>query len=190
LENKNSEGSRQLQIDFECSDISVPEKIPTARQFRMDTLGDIKTGGNKTNLSRPLAISKGLGIPAYVVFDGDCDKATGREKTKHETDNQCILNLCNEDADPLPDSAYFSESLVMWYTRIHDEIKKEIGAEKWNDAELRAKQEHALSDGVRHKNPLLISATLENLWEEGIKSNLLDEIISGIIEHARKVAKE
>jgi hypothetical protein len=34
----------------------------------------------------------------------------------------------------------------------------------------------------------LISATLENLWAEGIKSNLLEEICSGIIKHARKVA--
>jgi predicted ATP-dependent endonuclease of OLD family len=144
--------------------------------------------GGKTNLSRPLAISMGLGIPAYVVFDGDCDKATGPEKSKHETDNQCILNLCNEDTEPLPDSTYFSESLVMWCTRIYDEVKNEIGAEKWNDAESKARQEHALSDGVRHKNPLLISATLENLREEGIKSNLLEEICSGIIKHARKVA--
>jgi predicted ATP-dependent endonuclease of OLD family len=144
--------------------------------------------GGKTNLSRPLAISMGLGIPAYVVFDGDCDKATGPKKSKHETDNQCILNLCNIDTEPLPDSTYFSESLAMWCTRIYDEVKNEIGAEKWNDAESKARQEHALSDGVRHKNPLLISATLENLWEEGIKSNLLEEICSGIIKHARKVA--
>lgn len=145
--------------------------------------------GGKTNLSRPLAIAKGLGIPAYVVFDGDCDKATGRDKSKHKTDNQCILNLCNVHADPLQDRAYFSESLVMWCTRIRDEIKAEIGQEKWNDAELKARQDHSLSDGVRQKNPLVISATLENLWEEGIRSNLLEELCSGILDHARKVTR-
>ena len=143
--------------------------------------------GGKTNLSRPLAIAKGLGIPAYVVFDGDCDKATGRDKSRNATDNQCILNLCNLQTNPLPDSAYFSESLVMWCTRIQDEIIAEIGQEKWNKAELKARQEHALSDGVRRKNPLVISATLENLWNDGIKSNLLEKSCEGLLKHARKV---
>ena len=155
-------------------------------EFRRCGCHFIECGG-KTNLSRPLAIAKGLGIPAYVVFDADCDKAVGRDKSKHETDNQCILNLCNLNADPLPDSAYFSESMVMWCNRIHDEIKDEIGAEKWDNAEMKARQDHALSDGVRHKNPLIISATLEQLWEEGIKSNLLEKLCEGLLEHARKV---
>ncbi|WAC07860.1 MAG: AAA family ATPase [Thermodesulfobacteriota bacterium] len=143
--------------------------------------------GGKTNLSRPLAIAKGLGIPAYVIFDGDCDKATGEEKFRHKTDNQCILNLCNLQTNPLPDSTYFSESLVMWCTRIQDEIVAEIGQEKWDNAELKARQEHSLSDGVRRKNPLVISATLENMWNEGIKSSLLEKLCVGILNHARKV---
>jgi predicted ATP-dependent endonuclease of OLD family len=145
--------------------------------------------GGKTNLSRPLAIALGLGIPAYVVFDGDRDKATGADESKHRTDNQCILNLCDVHTDPLQDSAYFSESLVMWSTRIHDEIRAEIGDVKWNKAELKARQGHALLNGVRQKNPLVISATLENLWNEGTKSTLLEKLCNGLLEHARKVTR-
>ena len=143
--------------------------------------------GGKTNLSRPLAIAQGLGVPAYVIFDGDCDKATGGDKSKHETDNQCILNLCNFQTSPLPDSDFFSESLVMWHTRIQDEVIADIGNENWNKAVLKARQDHALSDGVRRKNPLLISATLENLWNEGIKSSLLEKLCEGLLKYARDV---
>ena len=142
----------------------------------------------KTNLSRPLAIAKGLKSPAYVIFDADCDKATGTNKQQHETDNQCILKLCNIDSHPFPDSNIFSETLVMWRTRIKDEVISEIGDEIWDEAEVKARNDHNLPDGVRRKNPLIISATLENLWAEGIKSNLLERLCEGLLTHAQKVS--
>ena len=144
--------------------------------------------GGKTNLSRPLAIAEGLGIPAYVVFDADCDNANDSNKNKHVTDNKCILNLCNLHTNPLPDANFFSEKLVMWRTRIQNEVITEIGDEKWKNAELKARQDHALSDGVRRKNPLLISATLENLWNEGTKSSLLEKLCDGLLKHARNIS--
>jgi putative ATP-dependent endonuclease of the OLD family len=144
--------------------------------------------GGKTNLSRPLSIAKGLGIPVFVIFDADVDKATGKDKLMHEKDNQCILNLCDVRTNNLPDSNSFFESLVMWRTRIQDEVIAEIGEEKWDRAELKARQDHILMDGVRRKNSLLITATLENLWNDGIKSSLLEKLCEGLLQHAQKVS--
>ena len=145
--------------------------------------------GGKTNLSRPLAITEGLSVPAFVVFDGDCDKAKGSDRNKNETDNKCILNLCGLELAPLPDSPHFTDRLVMWQTRIGDEIRLEIGHEKWNKAEATARAQHGLIDGVRQKNPLVIAATLEILWKEGIRSASLDRLCNSLLKYAERVFK-
>lgn len=142
--------------------------------------------GGKTNMSRPLAIATGLGIPAYVVFDGDCDKATDQENDQQVRDNTCILNLCGDDSKPLQDSPCYKDSMFMWSTRIREDIVTELGKDAWNKAEQNARQEHSLLDGVKQKNPLLITATIENLWRQGIKSDYLDKLCNGILDHAKK----
>lgn len=144
----------------------------------------------KNKMSRPLAIAKGLGIPAFVLFDGDCDKATGADRANHERDNKCLMKLCSIEKEPITEKSYFSESMVMWCKRIQDEIKNDIGNENWEKAEAEARNKHSLNDGVRQKNPMVISATIELLWEKGMKSSLLDRLCSCILEHAKRVAAE
>jgi putative ATP-dependent endonuclease of the OLD family len=144
--------------------------------------------GGKTNLSRPLAIAECLEIPAFVLFDGDCDKANGKDKQKHETDNKCILNLCGLNLEPLPDETHFAGRLIMWHTRIQEAIENEIGSDEWKQSEQAARAQHGLSDGVRQKHPLVISATLEDLWNRGIKSEILNKLCNCIIEHAQRIS--
>jgi len=145
--------------------------------------------GGKTNLSRPLAITECLGIKAFVIFDGDCDKAVGNEKKNHERDNKCILSICGySNLEPLPQASHFEDRLVMWQTRIHDEIITDIGKDNWGKAEEAVRKEHGLLDSVRQKNPMVVSATIEYLWNEGIKSVILENVCKGIIEHAKSCA--
>jgi len=77
----------------------------------------------------------------------------------------------------------------MWQTRIGDEIRLEIGHEKWSKAEATARAQHALIDGVRQKNPLVIAATLEILWKEGIRSALLDRLCNSLLKYAGRVSE-
>jgi len=66
----------------------------------------------KTNMSRPLAICKGLSASCYVVFDGDCnDNAENNMR-----DNNCILKLCGlKDGQPLQSETFWASNLVMWH---------------------------------------------------------------------------
>jgi putative ATP-dependent endonuclease of the OLD family len=136
-------------------------------------------GGGKTNLSRPLAIAKGFGVPAFVVFDGDA-KAENPEGQRR--DNRCVLTLSgHSDAEPLPDSTFWGERAVMWFSNIGDSVRDDVGEELWDGAEQTAREEFGLTQGVKRKNNMLISATLEVLQRGGTISPVLDRLCEAIL---------
>lgn len=78
----------------------------------------------KTNMSRPLAIANGLGLKPFVVFDGDCDKATDRGDDQQRRDNGCLLRLLGSEETPIQDRNLIATNYVMWRTRILDEVRQ------------------------------------------------------------------
>lgn len=137
--------------------------------------------GGKNAMSRPLAIAQGLCIPAFVLADGDSDRKDSIETNKR--DNGCLLRLCAYNDDPAPTEIYWKPNLVLWKTRILDEVRNEIGHNVWDVAENEARNQEDLHTGVTQKNPLVISATLENLWRKDIKSKLLDKLCNSILAY-------
>ena len=128
-------------------------------------------GGGKTNLSRLYAIAQGLEVPAVLIFDADGDKKT----PDNERDNRCLLKLCgHEDAGVFPLEPVWRPALVVWPREIGCAVAEELG-EAWNAAKQRAREKHGLADDVNKKNALLISASLEELAEEGKFSALLEK---------------
>ena len=138
----------------------------------------------KTNMSRPLAIAKGLGMQPFVVFDGDCDKATGKANCQQKRDNGCILKLMGSDAAPVQDENLFSDNFVMWKTRILDEIREYIGGSLWDEKEQKAREIYKLQSGVNRKNPVLVSATTELLLEENTDLMPLEKTVDALIKFA------
>ena len=132
-------------------------------------------------MSRPLAIANGLNLQAFVVFDGDCD----REKlNEQERDNACLISLLEEECTPIIENTFFGNRTVMWCTRILDSISDEVGEEEWNAAEEQSRQTYNLQAGVRRKNPVLITATVEHLLIKGIEIPLLDKLCQNLISFA------
>jgi len=161
------------------------ELMGLSDEFRKHECQFIITGG-KTSMSRPLAIAKAFNIKAFVVFDGDVDKAKPEEIDKNKKDNTCLLKLSGfTGADPLQKSNMFEKSLTMWTTNIRKEIVAEIKNEKWEKAINEVKEKNGWH-GVGDKNYLLIAATLENLWDDEIKSDYLQQVCNNIIEFAKK----
>lgn len=139
----------------------------------------------KTSMSRPLAVARGLGIPAFVLCDGDADKCDTIPKRKgHERDNGCLLRLCNLDLASVPSGTHWTPGLVMWRTRILTELREEVGVSVWDSAESEARAATGFDSGVGQKNSLLLSATLERLWDKGARSNQLDRLCEAILAHA------
>ena len=138
----------------------------------------------KTNMSRPLAIAKGLGMRPFVIFDGDCDKASGKAGCQQQRDNGCILNIVGSDATPIQDENLFSDNFVMWKTRILDEIRSHVGEDLWDEKEQEARKKYKLQSGVKRKNPVLVSATMELLLENNTDLSPLEETVSALIKFA------
>jgi hypothetical protein len=135
----------------------------------------------KTNMSRPLAIANGLNLPAFVVFDGDCDRD---DLTEHRRDNGCLISLLNESTDSIIEEPFFGQRSVIWNTRIFDAICNDVGQDIWSNAENATRKKYNLQTGVRRKNPVLIAATLEKLLSDGVGFALLDQLCENLLAYA------
>lgn len=145
--------------------------------------------GGKGPMSRPAAIAQGLGIPTFIVFDADADRCKGaNELREHTRDNGCLLKLMHRQDDAIPQTSLISDEVVMWRTRIKDEVANEIGTQEWNEAERAARDEHGWNEGVHAKNSLLVTATLESLWNRGKKSELLERACRSLLKYAEACA--
>lgn len=140
----------------------------------------------KQNLSRPLAISNALGIPVFVIFDSDA-ASNQKDPGNHLRSNKCLLSLCGKnDVDPMPEEHYWSDNVIMWKSNIGDAVIEEYGDDEWKVAEDKARAEQGFLDGVKRKNPLLITATLEELYSHGSQSDLLSGICERLLDYSRK----
>lgn len=135
----------------------------------------------KTNMSRPLSIAQELSINYFVVFDAD-HTVTNQKNTK---DNLCLLRLCAIDetvnlsnhVNP-PD-----KKIVIWSKTISEAIREDIGNEIWNRKHETILRDCGYGDvpGTRSKNELIIASTLESLWNDGNKSELLRNVCNKIV---------
>lgn len=140
----------------------------------------------KTNMSRPLAIANGFKLPAFLVFDGDCDKAKGESEEGNKRDNGCILKLAGIKSDPIINEPLYCDNLIMWDTRILDVIKSAVGNEVWDKEERRSREVYKLQEGVRQKNPILIAAITESLLSSGVSIKPLELTVEKIITYAER----
>jgi len=136
-------------------------------------------------MSRPVAIAKGLSLPFFCVFDGDANRCGDESvKAQHERDNSCLMNLCGQAADPIPEEVVWGNNVVVWQNQIMGSVESDVGEDVWKGAEDTAREQHGLIDGVRRKNPLLIAATLEVLHASGTTSGTLQELCERILGFA------
>lgn len=144
--------------------------------------------GGKGPMSRPLAVALSFGIPTFCVFDADADETNEGRLEKHRADNQCLLRLLSYDDDPIQETNLWRPQAVMWQTKIMKEIRKDVGEDEWDSAVGEARQANSMIVGVKGKDALLVTATLETLWERGESSTLLDKATQAILSYAKEVA--
>jgi len=139
----------------------------------------------KNKLIKPLAMSKLLDIPTFIVYDSDTDKTTEHEIPKHKKDNKAILSLKNyTDVDEWLGNTVIKDDLTAWQTNLTNEIINELG-EDLKKYENEAAAFYGNAGGLK-KNPLAIAKSLELAWNEGIKSQLLIELTERILEFVKK----
>ena len=131
--------------------------------------------GGKASLDRPCAIFRELGIPVYVIWDGDKG-----ERDANQEDNHRLLRLMGEREEDWPNfvkdkCACFSVDLE---TTLRHELEPE-NFDKWlaecQTAFAILKRKHAM------KNPFVITSVLQKARDAKLESATLKSIVERII---------
>ncbi len=147
--------------------------------FRRSGYHIIPVGG-KSELKKPLAIAKLLGIEVFVVCDADTDKTKDDEINKHKKDNAAILYLLGHNkSENWPKTDVKKHNLRMWKTNITDTIGPEFG-DDWKKCQDQAYAHYGNAGGLQ-KNPLAVARTLEYAWNSGLRSTTLQELVNSLL---------
>jgi len=143
----------------------------------------IVPANGKSELLRPLVISKHMKIPTYLVFDSDADKEDRNgSKAKHEKDNKALFKLARGDEGiPFPDGTVWGTGFTVWHSDIGAVVRHEIGPDKWAQYRNRADQLYGHVGDLK-KNFLHIGASLAFAFDDGKRSESLEKLCVKILE--------
>lgn len=145
--------------------------------FRRNGLHVVPVSG-KSELLQAAIIAKRLGIPTFIICDGDRDKAS--KDSRHLTDNTALLSFAGlPTSEPIPQGNVWGEGFCMWVTDIGGVAKAELGEAYSSLAEAAAT--HCGHIG-RQKNTLFIGFLLALAWDAGKAPASLRRLCDAILE--------
>ena len=150
--------------------------------FRRMGCNIVPTNG-KSEMHRPLVISKQMRIPTYLLFDSDADKEDRKgSRAKHKKDNGGLLNLVGQaDGDPFPADTVWGKGFTIWHSDIGTVVEQEIGKDDWQKFRQEADRLYGQVGGLK-KNSLHIGASLAFAWDEGRRSPSLERLCTEILK--------
>jgi putative ATP-dependent endonuclease of OLD family len=155
--------------------------VASALGHELESMGcSVIPCGGKKSLDRPASIFRELGIPVFIVWDGD----KGGTDAKAE-DNHCLLRVAQQAPVDWPISQV-GRGFGCFEETLETVIRAEIGPELF-DRELRACQETLGFPKKKHavKNPVVIATIIAAVKKEGRTSGTLEKIVDGILELRR-----
>ncbi|MBS3947903.1 MAG: ATP-dependent endonuclease [Dethiobacter sp.] len=129
----------------------------------------------KNNLDRPLVIFRRLGIPVYVIWDGDHGKADARTE-----DNRKLLRLLNQSEEDWPCGV--KDSHACFKAKLETTLEEEIGKDLFDLLLADAQGQlgiHKRKDAL--KNPVVLQRIVEKASAEGKTSATLKGIVEKIV---------
>lgn len=144
------------------------------QNFDAEGIAIIPCGG-KQELDRPFLIFRNLGIPTYVVWDGDRE-TEGADPAK----NQYILRMLGKDEIEYPQ--YVDASSACFGNTLESTLECEIGVEIYEESRRQIREQFGLEGGQSTKNPLVVRRTVELAAERGAESQTVKEIVEHVIK--------
>ena len=135
--------------------------------------------GGKTNLDRPWVIFRALGIPCFVIFDGDVSKSA-KPREAHPETNKALLRLAALGPEDFPATAIHS-SLACTADCLRQTVAEEIGPRF--EAILAEVAEELGYDELKQarKNPAVVGTTLDRCNAESLASATLSGVIAAVV---------
>ena len=142
--------------------------------YDFDSLGiAVVPCSGKNNIDRPLLIFRQLGIPVYVVWDGDY----GDQSAK--TANRFLLRLLGRSEEDWP--TFVDESSACFVVNLEKTLEDELGKELYECSRNKAQQEFGITEkAYALKNPAIFERVVEHAESKGKVSNSLQEIVKRI----------
>lgn len=130
--------------------------------------------GGKTCLDRPFAIFSDLGIPTYIIWDGDKN-----DKTAKASDNHRLLRLVGRP--PIDWPSEVSTNFACFETDIESTMRAEIGEDIYEDCLRKCQSEFAIPKRSHAlKNPTVVAKLIEDAKTAGRGCATLEEIVRAI----------
>jgi predicted ATP-dependent endonuclease of OLD family len=152
--------------------------VATALGHELESMGcSVIPCGGKKNLDRPASIFRELGIPVFIVWDGDKGGPDARPE-----DNHCLLRVADVEPVDWPNSQV-GQSFACFEGTLETLIRDEIGPELF-DQELKSCQETLGFPKKKHavKNPVVIATIITEAKKKGKTSETLEKIVNRILE--------
>jgi predicted ATP-dependent endonuclease of OLD family len=130
----------------------------------------------KNNIDRPTAIFNKLGIPTFIIWDGDKGKDRGGSAT-----NKILLRLQGKNPIDWPPDCV-GENYACFENDLGTTMKKEIGDILYNKLLEEYKKEFSMAKNEDAlKNPIIIKNIINGARNEGKKSEIIEKIIKNIV---------
>lgn len=148
--------------------------VSMGHNFDSDGISVIPCIG-KNNLDRPLVIFRRLGIPVYVIWDGDHGEPEARAE-----DNRRLLRLVGQSEEDWPCGV--EDRHACFKSKLETTIEEEVGKEMF-DSLLVAEQAQL---GIPRKkdalkNPVVLQHIVEKAAVQGKRSATLGGIVENIV---------
>lgn len=126
----------------------------------------------KNNLDKALLIFRQLGIPTYVVFDGD-----GHKDARARSANRPLLKMLRAEATESPQSGVYEN-----YSVFRDNLERQMNAD-FGEALTRVFPEVADEYGYTdmhsaRKVPLVVAETLRRLYASGNQPHYFEDLFA------------
>jgi hypothetical protein len=131
---------------------------------------------SKNSLDRPFIIFSGLGIPTYLVFDGDKDHQGSDRGTQTKSTNRRLLRLLGEPEVDFPPTRVTPRWACFGFNMEH-ELSSALTAEVFMDLRERIASELGFRPSQVLKSPYCSSAFLQRAYSEGHRVPVLEELV-------------
>ncbi|CAE6710765.1 ATP-dependent nuclease [Paraburkholderia aspalathi] len=139
----------------------------------------------KDKLVQPLAVANELGLPVFLVFDSDGNIVRQDHRIKHDRDNRALISLLGIECDSFPEQNTSGVNYAIWKTNLGEEVKSSFG-ENYERLANATRARYANEGGIE-KHDLFIADWLATGWQEGLRSNMLQQLCQDILAYARGV---
>jgi predicted ATP-dependent endonuclease of OLD family len=131
--------------------------------------------GGKNNLDRPLVIFRSLGIPVYVIWDGDHG-----EKDANSEDNRRLLRLLQQPEEDWPSGV--KDRYACFKVNLETTLEEEIGKNLFDRLLSEARRALGIpKEKDALKNPVVLQRIIEKASADAKSSATLKAIVEKII---------